>query len=192
LVDPFINKFYKNGRFSEETEISVAAFHQKVELPRNKVLLHKGDIISEIYLIEVGIGRSFVLNHDKEDITTHFFSPYEIIVDEISFLEKVPSESSYQAITDMIVWKITLNNFYLLFDTNAEFRVWVRDRIISALIKEKQTHLWMKTKSAFERYNDLIHQNPEFNYHVPLKYIATYLGITDTSLSRIRREMMGK
>jgi CRP/FNR family transcriptional regulator, anaerobic regulatory protein len=192
LVDPFINNFFKNGRFSEETEISVASFHQKVELPRNKVLLRKGDIISEIYLIEVGIARSFVLNHENKDITTHFFSPYEIIVDEISFLEKVPSESCYQAITDMIVWKITLNNFYLLFDTNAEFRVWVRDLIISALIKEKQTHLWMKTKSAFERYNDLILQNPEFNYHVPLKYIATYLGITDTSLSRIRREMMGK
>jgi CRP/FNR family transcriptional regulator, anaerobic regulatory protein len=192
LVNQFIHDFYKNSRISGETKIIIASHHHKVEIPRNKILLRKGEIIKEIYLIEHGIARSFVLNSDKEEITTHFFSPYEIIVDEISFLKKIPSESTYQAITDMIVWKMTLADFYHLFDTQPEFRVWVRDRITSALIKEKQTHLWMKTKSAHERYKDLILNNPEFNYHVPLKYIATYLGITDTSLSRIRREMIGK
>jgi CRP/FNR family transcriptional regulator, anaerobic regulatory protein len=192
LINQFIHDFYKNSRFSTDTKIIITSYHHKVELQRNKILLSKGAIISEIYLIEQGIARSFVHNSEKEEITTHFFSPYEIIVDEISFLEKIPSESTYQAITDMVVWKITLVDFYHLFDTQSEFRVWVRDRITSALIKEKQTHLWMKTKSAHERYKDLLLKNPEFNYHVPLKYIATYLGITDTSLSRIRREMMGK
>ncbi len=172
--------------------MSIASCHNKVEIARNQILLPKGEIISEIYLIESGIARSFVKNSDMEEITTHFFVHNEIIVDEISFLKKIPSESTYQAITDMVVWKITLDDFYHLFDTQSEFRVWVRDRITSALIKEKQTHLWMKTKSAQERYTDLILKNPEFNYHVPLKYIATYLGITDTSLSRIRREIMGK
>ena len=92
----------------------------------------------------------------------------------------------------MIVWEIDIKSFHKLFDEIPEFRVWVRNRVVKALINEKQTNLWMKTKAAHDRYQDMIQNNPDFNYHVPLKYIATYLGITDSSLSRIRREMMGK
>lgn len=184
----FIKNFYQNGDFSITAMDSLEAHHTFLKINKHDIILNRGEIISNLYIVQEGIARSYIINSDNEDVTTHFYTKMEIIVDEISLLENKPAFSTYQAITDMVVWKIEVDSFYKLFEELAEFRVWVRNRIIAALIKEKQTNLWMKSTSAHKKYQTLIEVNPDFNYHVPLKYIATYLGITDTSLSRIRRE----
>jgi len=73
-----------------------------------------------------------------------------------------------------------------------EFREFGRLNIINLYGILKQRMLSMLQETAEQRYSNLINSNPEVLQHVPLKYIASYLGITDTSLSRVRKEFTKK
>lgn len=78
------------------------------------------------------------------------------------------------------------------FHTIPEFREFGRLNIINNYGILKQRMLSMLQETAEQRYSHLIHSNPEILRNAPLKNIASYLGITDTSLSRIRKEFIKK
>jgi hypothetical protein len=78
------------------------------------------------------------------------------------------------------------------FHTFPEFREFGRLNIINHYSILKQRMLSMLQETAEQRYGNLINSNPEILQTAPLKHIASYLGITDTSLSRIRKEFIKK
>jgi CRP-like cAMP-binding protein len=80
----------------------------------------------------------------------------------------------------------------MLFHTYPEFREFGRAMLVKQYAAFKQRTLALINKSAEERYAQLINGNKEIFQYAQLKHIASYLGITDTSLSRIRREYSKK
>ncbi|CAN5362663.1 hypothetical protein BH23BAC3_BH23BAC3_13890 [soil metagenome] len=87
---------------------------------------------------------------------------------------------------------MSFENFQRLFQNTDGFSEWGRTWMSGALFSSKQRSLSMITESATERYLTLQKEHPEIIQQAPLKYIASYLGITDTSLSRIRKELGNK
>jgi len=96
------------------------------------------------------------------------------------------------ALCDCKGWFITFDQLQLLFHSIYEFREFGRSVLVQGYISLKQRMLSQINESAETRYANLLNNNPEIFQNAPLKNIATYLGITNTSLSRIRKEFSKK
>jgi len=160
-----------------------------VEFTPGKQLLTAGKTAKEFYLIESGLFRSYLYDYQGNEITTEFYCTNDLLIESFSLFQRIPSQENFQAVTHGIAWKIEYETFRQLLQNIEGFREWGRAWATQQLFVLKQHSIKALTVSATERYLNLIRERPEVILHSPLKYIASYLGITDTSLSRIRKEI---
>ena len=189
FIHIFFEKIYNHSSISKEDYTNMIDAHKKVEFKKNDIILKEGEISNAYYLIENGLFRSSVIDFNGKEITTDFFGDNQILIEVASLFLRTPSKENIQALTDSTVWKIEFDTFQTLFNSIDGFAEWGRTWMSTQLFTSKQRALNMLTQSATERYLSLIKEQPQIIKEVPLKYIATYLGITDTSLSRIRKEL---
>ena len=184
----FLNSIFKPENFNpEELELILMQF-EEVDFKKNEYLIEKGRVANYYYFLETGYLRSFTIDLEGNDITTKFFSENDIVIDWYSYFLKKPCKESIQALTQGKCWKISFSNFMKLFHIEA-FREVGRTRLINNYFELKNHSISVIADHAKERYLSLIKGKPSIVQNVPLKHIATYLGITDTSLSRIRKEI---
>lgn len=162
------------------------------KIGKNEYLLKEGAVCQESHFIEEGIMRSYIYDLEGNDVTTGFYSKKMHTSDLLSFFKRIPSKENIQALTDCETWYITYDDMQESFHSIPEFREFGRLNIINQYGLLKQRMLSMLQQTAEQRYSDLIYSNPEILQNAPLKQIATFLGITDTSLSRIRKEFIKK
>lgn len=184
-----LEKIYGNAGMSSEGLKQIFAAHQKVTISKGDYLLKIGETANEYYCLEKGLIRSYVLDYNGNDITTEFFCDNQVVVEVNSLFQRIPSQENFQAITDCVCWKIDFESFQKLFHEIEGFSEWGRAWMSQALFYFKQRSVSMITHSATDRYLDLQNQRPQILKEAPLKNIASYLGITDTSLSRIRKDL---
>jgi CRP-like cAMP-binding protein len=130
-----------------------------------------------------------VYDYNGNEITTGFIGKNELVIDVVSLFNQVPSIEYFQALTDCECYLIDFEDFQKLYHSIKGFNEWGRSWMSASLFELKQRSLTMITDSATDRYRSLSKQHPQLLLQAPLKYIASYLGITDTSLSRIRKEL---
>jgi CRP-like cAMP-binding protein len=176
---------------SDKAEQLVENFKER-KIARNEYLLKEGAVCNDSYFIEEGIMRSYTYDLEGNDVTTAFYSDKMFASDLQSFFKRIPSKENMQALKDCETWYITYDDMQESFHTIPEFREFGRLNIINQYSILKQRMLSMLHETAEQRYSDLINSNPEVLQNAPLKQIASYLGITDTSLSRIRKEFIKK
>ncbi len=184
-----IRPFYQHPLLTNNDLSQIAAAHERIELEKGSVFLKEGKLSNEYYLLETGLVRAFVYDYDGKEITTEFFTDKDLVIVPVSLFLRSPSQESLQALTDCIMWKIGFNEFQQLFHTIKGFTEWGRSWFANQLFVVKQRSLDMVRETATSRYLKLLEQKPKIVQHAPLKQIASYLGVTDTSLSRIRKEI---
>lgn len=183
---------YKHPLITQkELEIIINA-HEKACFRKGDYLLKEKQTANEYYILINGLTRSFVYDYKGDDITTNFFSNNEIVIEVSSLFLRAPAKENIQALTDCECWKIDFNMFQQLFHTIDSFREWGRAWLSDNLFYFKQRSVSIVTNSAAERYLNLIKEKPQVIQYAPLKNIASYLGVTDSSLSRIRKEIVKK
>ncbi len=166
----------------------IAAAHKSVSLKKRDFILKKGHVANAYFCVEEGMIRSYVYDYAGNDITTGFIGKDELAIDVVSLFTRVPSEEYFQALTDCKCQMIDLDAFQQLYHSIKGLNEWGRAWMSESLFALKQRTISMITDSATERYARLEAQHPQILQQAPLKYIASYLGITDSSLSRIRKE----
>lgn len=184
----FLKSIFKPENFSSEEHLLVLRQFKAIEFKKGDELIKKGKTASFYYFIESGFCRSYTIDVDGNDITTKFFSSGDIVIDWQSYFLKTPSKESIQALSTIKCWKIHFTDFMKLFHIEA-FREVGRTRLIKNYFELKSHSIAVIADPAKDRYLKLIEDKPQLIQNVPLKHIATYLGITDTSLSRIRKEI---
>ena len=95
---------------------------------------------------------------------------------------RVPTLENFQANTDCICWRLSYDDFQNLFNSIEKFRASGRARFANSNFELKKNHLSMISLSIKDRYLLHLKDRPEIIQNSSLKHIATYLGITDTSL----------
>jgi CRP-like cAMP-binding protein len=175
----------------QKAEDIVSRFKEK-ELKKNELLLAEGKICTIYGFVESGFLRAYTHDIDGNDITTAFYKENQVVCELFSFFKKVPSRENIQAITDCQLLYITFDELQNVFHSMPEFREFGRTILVNAYAQLKQRMLAMIQETGEERYAYLLQTNPDIFQQAPLKNIATYLGITDTSLSRIRKEFAKK
>ncbi|MEI6950417.1 Crp/Fnr family transcriptional regulator [Paraflavisolibacter sp. H34] len=158
-------------------------------LQKNDILLEEGTVCNDYYFLTSGFVRAYTYDKNGNDITTNFYSGNQVVCELSSFFKRQPTGETFQALTDCHAWCISYDQLQVAFHSLPEFREFNRLVLVGAYAELKQRMLNMLHLTAEERYNLLVASQPEIFRHAPLKHVATYLGITSTSLSRIRKEV---
>ncbi|WP_350284227.1 Crp/Fnr family transcriptional regulator [uncultured Croceitalea sp.] len=189
MVDShFLYHIFKPENFSKEELGLILNQFEEVGFKKNEYLIEKDKVANYYYFVESGFLRSYTIDLEGNDITTKFFSAQDIVIDWHSYFLKNPCKESIQALTDGKCWKILFSDFMKLFHIES-FREVGRTRLVKNYFELKNHTISVISDPAKDRYLNLIKEKPSIVQNVPLKHIATYLGITDTSLSRIRKEI---
>lgn len=188
--EPLINFIKKNIPNISVTETglnSIAEYFEEIEFSKNEYLLKQGKVSGYYYLAE-GFVRAFTFDTEGNEITTFFYPKDRVAFEAASFFLHQPSTEYLQAITNCKVYVTSFEKLNILFHSVPEFREFGRAMLVKEFVAYKQRALSMINKSAEERYANLVADSNELFQYAQLKHIASYLGITDTSLSRIRKE----
>jgi len=186
-------QFFRNTNLVGTKKAEEFADHfQFIQFNKNDFLLQEGEICNEYLFLENGFMRCFVFDTEGNDITTNFCSGNQVVFEISSFFNRTASKENIQALTECSGWFLTYQELNRLFHETPEFREFGRHILVRGFSSLKMRMLSMITDTAEERYANLLHSNPEIFINAPLKNIATYLGITDTSLSRIRKDFSKK
>ncbi|MBC9797877.1 Crp/Fnr family transcriptional regulator [Sinomicrobium weinanense] len=186
----FFQTIYNSPHIGKTDYEEIAKAHSQMDVRSGSLLLEEGKIASEFYIIEKGLFRSFVYDYDGNEVTTEFYGPKELLIESFSLFHRSPSMENFQALSNGTVWKIEYQLFQQLLGKIEGLREWGRTWATSHLFIIKKRSIKMLTMNATDRYLNLLNERPQIIRQVPLKFIASYLGITDTSLSRIRKEIV--
>jgi CRP-like cAMP-binding protein len=169
----------------------VSNFDYEILLP-NTFLLKSGEVCQKYMFIHYGFLRSLVIDNESNEVTTNFFSKFQQAFEPSSFFNQTVSKENIQTITECGGWIVDNQKMETYFQTNQGYREFGRRLLVKSMTELKERMLLLQTETAENRYLLLLKQHPDLIQNVPLKQIASYLGITDTSLSRIRKITINK
>lgn len=186
-----INNYFKS-LFPIENDVveKITATFCEFELDKNQILIDQNTISTKTYFLEKGYVRSYTLNEDNEEVTTNIFYAPCFVNDFLSFFRKEPTKEVYQTISTCSFWETSLENVQNNFHNIPDFREFSRLLFVINYYKLNDRVIALTSQKAETRYLNLLQKNPDIFQHVPLKIISSYLGITNSSLSRIRKEIV--
>lgn len=156
------------------------------EYAKKSIVLKVGKVEHYIYFIERGIIRYFV-PQETNDLTFGFSFENDIGSAYDSFINQEPSIYQIETLTETEVWRISypdLMDFYKTTHSGNQIGRVIGEELYTKAIKRE---LSLLSETAEQRYENLFHDRPELIQQIPLKYIASYIGITPQALSRIRK-----
>jgi CRP-like cAMP-binding protein len=184
-MDALFQYFRKFNPVSKEAQKAIAEISSMVTINKNKDLQPIGHTCKTIYFIKKGVARIYYFK-DGIDITEGFFFENSIIARIESLFTGKPSRKAIQILQDAEIVGINANHLFKLYDSFPEIERLFRKIFEAAYVETVNRIEGIQFHSAEERYKALLKEGPDVLMRVPLKYIASYLGITQVSLSRIR------
>ena len=153
-------------------------------LPKT-ILLEEGKVADRLYLIRKGCLRLFFYNEGK-DMTFQFFFEGDFVASFDSLYKRQPSLFFLESIEPTEVFVIKRDDFYALIETVPSLKKYYEEKLIERFHVYQQLFLSRIKNTPQQRYEELLREYPNIIQRVPQHYIASYLGVTSVSLSRIR------
>jgi len=177
-----VNNF--SYKISEEEVDEFFSYLKEVHYKRNTSIVAAGEMNDNLYIVKDGIIRSFYTKENKE-ITLYFGMDGDFFFSANSFYGGLPSLITIESCGDTELMMISKQDFMNLCYHSVGFANWALDNALGQLwsLEVKSTLI---AGDAYDRYYSLVKKRPEILQKVPLKTIASYLGITKHSLSRLR------
>lgn len=165
----------------------LSSFIEEVHFPKGHILLKANKVETDIYFIKKGMVRAFTQTLNN-DVTFWFGAEGFVVISMRSYVSNKPGYEDIELLEDGIFYKLNSIDLQHLFETDIHIANWGRKFAERELIFTEERLISHQFKSAKERYHELITNNPNLFQRVQLGYIASYLGITQVSLSRIRAD----
>jgi CRP-like cAMP-binding protein len=158
------------------------------KIVKDALILEQGSVCRHLYFLEKGLLRFFWWK-DGEDITKFFTLESYVFTSQKSFNDRMAARESIQAIEESIIWKMTYEDAHALLNLTS-WNTFIRKIVQEVQYYTEQLLIDMQSETAEDRYKTMLQQSPELVQRIPLKYLASYLGIAPQSLSRIRKSLM--
>lgn len=162
-------------------------YMQEVQFLKGHVLLKADKVESKIYFIKKGMVRAYATTEDNE-ITFWFGMEGDTIISMKSYVESKKGYENIILIEDCQLYELNMADLQKLFIEDIHIANWGRKFAERELIKTEERLISRQFRTASERYQELLENHPNLIQRVALGHIASYLGITQVSLSRIRAE----
>ncbi len=180
----------KMGSVSDaDWEFFISKLQQR-SFPKKAHIINRGEVENHVSFIEKGIVRLYIPNENKDkEITFGFSFENEFISAYDSFLSRQPSKFSLQTLLPTKMWSINyeeLQHVYKRTKIGNAIGRYYAERLFMIKSEREQALLLL---SAEQRYRNLFLQRPNLFKEIPLKFLASYIGVTPQALSRIRKRI---
>ncbi|ASE61762.1 Crp/Fnr family transcriptional regulator [Chryseobacterium indologenes] len=139
------------------------------------------------YLVEDGLVRKYYISHSSDieiEICAEFYFPGDIFT-----VGEKGSEAIYESISNGLAWEITLDEVKEMFAVNPECRFVQNYYLSRKLHAAMKREMLLLKNTPQDLYEYLLNHKPHYIQNIPLKYLASYIGVTPISLSRIRKRI---
>ena len=187
-----INKIKNSISLSAPAEEYIYSISREKKVSKGEVLIRKGQTVNKTFFVTQGSLRSFCVDKEGKEHTLQFAIKDWWISDFMAMYNNEPASLTVECITDATVIEFNaqkLDEIYLQFP---EFEAFQRKNLERHVVSLHKRILNQLQLTALERYNLFLEQYPNIEQHVPNYHIASYLGITQQSLSRVRAEKAKK
>lgn len=165
---------------------------QTKKIPKGTVLLFKGDTCKSVYKVIKGCLRSYVIDKSGKEHILQFAAENWLITDMDSFVNNKPSGIFIDAIEDSELAFLTTSDYSNINQLSHDDLLEQNKKLMSNLIATNKRLMNLLSATAEERYRDFIDTYPTLLQRLPLKLIASYLGMTPEYLSDVRRKLAQK
>jgi len=189
-MEELLNYIRKFGILNEREEQLIVEGLQETVIQKGDVFVEAGKVSRKIAFVKEGVFRSLYYNKQGDDFTRFFIYEGRFIGDFHGFADQVPSNEYIEAITDAVLLEINFDHFKMLEN---EISAWpVLFSKLHAFVAENKLKVasTMLNLDAKSRYIHFLGHYPGLANRVPQSMLASYLGITPSSLSRIRRNIL--
>ncbi len=155
------------------------------EIPAKTTLLKEGQISRTMFFVEKGCLRTWV-NNDGKDITTQFFFEGDSVASIESFTTGQPSFYSIESLEPCVLQTISQQDFQQSLADVPEVKKEMEAHLFRRLLHAQRLFYSYLKNNPQKRYEELVEEYPQIIQRIPQHYIASYLGVTPVSLSRIR------
>jgi CRP-like cAMP-binding protein len=180
-----IRTFHK---LSPEAEEAVEESFEKSAYSKNHFLAEEGKTCRHLYFMEKGAARGFY-NLDEKQVTHWFAFENDFVTSFHSFITQQQAVENIQLLEGSILWSISKPKLEELLARFHDIEKLLRLAYEKYYIRLEERYVNGQFKPASERYDDLLEQSPHIIERVPLGYIASYLGISQETLSRVRARL---
>ncbi len=187
-----INKIKNSISLSAQAEEYIYSISKEKKVSKGEVLIREGQTVNKTFFVTQGSLRSFCVDKEGKEHTLQFAIKDWWISDFMAIYNNEPASLTVECITDATLIEFNaqkLDEIYLQFPEFEPFQRKNLERHVVSLHKRILNQLQL---TALERYNLFLEQYPNIEQHVPNYHIASYLGITQQSLSRVRAEIAKK
>ena len=163
---------------------------KKRTFPKRSNLLHAGEVENYISFLEKGIVRFFIPKvEDNKEVTFGFCFVNEFVSAYDSFLTQTPSKYQVEALSDVSIWSISYDDLQEVYNKTKVGNLIGRLSSEGLFILKSNRLQSLLNETAEQRYLNLFTERPKLIKEIPLKYIASYIGVTAQALSRIRKRI---
>jgi len=188
-MEALLEYILKFGSLNPQQMALISSKATELELKKDAYFSEAGKISRRVGFVLEGIVRVCYYNNKGEEITKYFIEENNLVVDIESFDNEICSSAYVQAITDCKLIVFSKPDWQELLHTIVGWDAIVHKIIARALMQKVARRSPLVTEDATERYLKFLEIYPTAVNRIPLSYIASYLGITQSSLSRIRKNI---
>ena len=173
------------GNFSPEQLSALLDRLKPMSVKKDDCLIREGQVCRIFYFIDQGAFRHYTMQDDGQEATLNLFNATDWMLEYKSFMTQQPSQNIIQAVTGSEVFELSMWDFHDLVRLSEGYLR--MGRILENAIRNQDFQ--HNRLSPEEKYEHLLFTRPELLHYFPLKHIASYLGMTPETLSRIRKKI---
>lgn len=158
------------------------------EFPKKHILLKLGQVEDSLSFIQTGIIR-FYIPKEENDLTFAFVFDNNFMSGYDSFLTRTRSTYQIETLTKTTLWKLSYSDLQTIYNETKIGNAIGRQASEELFLKKSKRELSLLNETAEQRYRNLFIEQAHLIQHIPLKYIASYIGVTPQALSRIRKRI---
>ena len=185
----FIEYILHFGQLNEQQIAFISERVKELELKNDEYFSEAGKIAQQVGFIVEGVVRVCYYNNKGEDITRYFFDENQLVVEMKSFESHMESSEYIQAVTDCKLIVISKSDWEAFSQSMPGWDNLVNKMIQKILLQKLEKRSPLIEQDATTRYLTFIDKFPQLANRIPLSHLASYLGITPSSLSRIRKNI---
>lgn len=175
-------------KIPQDAQNALSQICSEIHVKKNEDVQPIGHTCQTIYFVKKGLLRIYYLK-DEVDVTESFEPENSLVARADSLFDGTPSKKGIQTIEEATLIAIQSTKLFELYNQYPSIERLFRLIVERAYVDTVKRLESLQFYSAEERYRNLLEEDPEIIQRVPLKYIASYLGITQVSLSRIRAKI---